>query len=554
VQVRLLGFLLFGVLLLDARASFALTPDQRLQVRHLEAVHQQRIEWSKKRVGMPLPGIYQDFRAVYARAAGFSHQQILAAAKDTEVRVVVGKVAVAPEAEPRVLFFDSPGALDPPVVAEAAGGLRVTTPKQRRSLRSKFNMYPDEVFGIPGAGGSLMQDHHAGSRSVRELEAEFGSSSTHILASDLTESSIRASLAKRRSYVAQDWLCDPAGFLFVAENFLGVFDIGDDVPMLSTRIEARLPIPANIKLLRDGVVISETNGSKLDYEVKDPGAYRLQAWLRVDGDDLLWIDTGLLRVNGTPNLTLPPIEISSNVEVVKDISYTGGDPVDAPKHKLDLYLPKDKKNFPVMLFVHGGSWRMGDRAMYPVLGNRFAKMGVGVAIPSYRLMPGNPHPAQAEDVAAAFAWVYKNVAQYGGDIKRMYLAGHSSGGHLAALLALDETYLKKFDVPATAIHGVAALSGVYDVSRVPEFISRKGAPEPSPLDHVHANAPPFLITFSQWDYFELPKQARDFAASLKKDFVTAQLLYLPGENHISELLNIWKDDDPLALAVLNFVK
>ena len=72
--------------------------------------------------------------------------------------------------------------------------------------------------------------------------------------------------------------------------------------------------------------------------------------------------------------------------------------------------------------------------MYAVVGNRFAKAGIGVAIPSYRLMPKSPHPAQIRDVAEAFAWVYQNAGQYGGDSKRMYLAGHSAGGHLASTL------------------------------------------------------------------------------------------------------------------------
>ena len=149
----------------------------------------------------------------------------------------------------------------------------------------------------------------------------------------------------------------------------------------------------------------------------------------------------------------------------------------------------------------------------PRFGDRFAKLGIGVVIPSYRLMPKNPHPAQIEDAAAAFAWVYKNIAQYGGDPKRIYLVGHSAGGHLAALLALDQNYLKKFDIPQGAIHGVAAMSGVYDVTGIPGFVSAKGATDASPLARVHAQAPPFLITYCQWDYLGLPKQARDFAAS-----------------------------------------
>jgi acetyl esterase/lipase len=553
-----------SLLLVAGCACFARTPDERLQVRHLEAVHEQRIEWAKKRAPvMPVAGVYRDFRAVYAPRGDFPLPQILKAAKDSDVQVVLGSAPGAGGVRDGILVLD--GVSDPGRPADADSV--AITPKQRRGLEGKFKQYPDEVFGVPGAGQALLENlqgaahgashdsaHLRGSRGGPELGAKFRSSSMHVLARELTESSIRAGLADKRSYIAEDWLCDPAGFLFFAENFFGVFDIGDDVPMLNTRIEARLPIAASIKLLRNGSVVAEASGSRFQYDVKDAGAYRLQAWLKVDGEDLLWIETGAMKVNGVPDLALPPVQISPNVEVRKDISYTGGDPADASKHKLDLYLPKGKKNFPVMVFLHGGSWRTGDRSLYPVLGNRFAKAGIGVAIPSYRLMPGNPHPAQAEDCAAAFAWIFKNIAQYGGDIRRIYLVGHSSGGHVAALLALDQTYLKPFDVPVTAIHGVATFSGVYDVSHVPEFISQTRAPDPSPIAIVHANAPPFLIAYCQWDYFELPKQARDFAAALKQDFVAAQLVYLPGENHISELLNIWKDDDPIAQAIVSFVK
>ena len=122
------------------------------------------------------------------------------------------------------------------------------------------------------------------------------------------------------------------------------------------------------------------------------------------------------------------------------------------------------------MFVHGGSWRTGDRSLYRALGIHFARAGIAVAIPSYRLMPQNPHPAQIEDVAAAFAWMYRNIPRYGGDLKRVYLAGDSAGGHLVALLALDPTYLSKYDIPAHAIHGVVSMSGVYDVRNMREFV------------------------------------------------------------------------------------
>ena len=245
--------------------------------------------------------------------------------------------------------------------------------------------------------------------------------------------------------------------------------------MMNTMLQARLPIPAKLKLFRNDAVVAEVTDSKLNFAVKQDGAYRLEAWLTIDGEDHPWIYSNPLYITNPPSFKMPPADAPPNVEVRKDIVYTDGDPADAAKHKLDLYLPKDKKNFPILVFVHGGTWRTGDRVMYAPFGDRFAKLGLGVVIPSYRLMPKNQHPAQIEDVAAAFAWAYKNAAQYGGDPKRIFLIGHSAGGHLAALLALDQEYLKKYDIPQGSIQGVAAISGVYDVTGIPAFVSAKGA-------------------------------------------------------------------------------
>ena len=232
--------------------------------------------------------------------------------------------------------------------------------------------------------------------------------STHILARELTEADIRESLASRRTYFAHDWLCDPSGFLFAAENDLGVFDIGDQVELAGrTTLFGRFPVPAKIQVLRDGNVVSEATDSKINYVATEPGEYRIEAYLTVDGDEHPWIRSNPIHVVKASGFRLPMGAMSADVEVHKDLVYTDGAPEDISKHKLDLYLPKDKKNFPVMIFLHGGSWRTGDRSLYPLLGNRFAKAGIGVAVPSYRLMPKNPHPAQIEDAAAAFAWVYR---------------------------------------------------------------------------------------------------------------------------------------------------
>jgi acetyl esterase/lipase len=453
-------------------------------------------------------------------------------------------------------------------------------PKEWKHLVAKEKEFPDELFA---AGTDVLPeflarwDKETASRPFTGIAANdahqnqifngttfdpyavaFRHVSTHILARELTETDIRASLAAGHAYVAHDWLCDPTGFSFIAENNLGLFEMGDRIPLGgllvgSTSMHASLPIPAKLKLIRDGVVVAEDNTAKFAYAPKEPGVYRLEAWLTVDGEERPWIFSNPIYVTKTSDLMLPSGTLAANVEVQKDISYTAGDPADAAKHKLDLYLPKDKKNFPVLVFIHGGSWRSGDRSNYPALGNRFAKAGIGVAIPSYRLMPKNPHPAQIEDTAAAFAWVYKNVAQYGGDANRIYLAGHSAGGHLVALLALDPAYLDKYDVPLSAIKGVAALSGVYDVGKIPGF-AKASDDSPSPIAHVHPKAPPFLVSYCQWDYLALPLQAREFAEALRKSFDPVELLYVPGEGHISEIIHVVQDDDAIAQAILKLIQ
>jgi acetyl esterase/lipase len=454
-------------------------------------------------------------------------------------------------------------------------------PREWKRVVEKEKQFPDEVFaagtdvlpqflarwdketaGHPFTGIAANDAHQNqifNGTTFDPYAVAFRHVSTHILARELTEADIRESLTAGRAYVSHDWLCDPTGFSFTAENNLGLFDMGDQVPLSGlavgkTTIRVSLPIPAKLKLIHDGQVVSEADTArKFAYVPTEPGAYRLEAWLSIDGEDRPWIFSNPIYAAKSSNLALPAGTLSSNVEVQKDILYTEGDPADEGKHKLDLYLPKDQKNFPVLVFVHGGSWRSGDRSSYPALGNRFAKLGIAVAVPSYRLMPKNPHPAQIEDVAAAFAWVYKNIPRYGGDSGRIYVAGHSAGGHLVALLALDDTYLKKYDVPMSAIRGVASISGVYDVSKIQAFTAA-GEDSPSPIAHVHPKAPPFLVAYCQWDYLALPLQAREFTAALRKSFDAVDLLYDPGQGHISEIIHVVQDDDPIAQAILKLIQ
>ena len=546
--------------------AFARTPSERLKNSRLEAVHNQIVEWKKNRASFSTEGVYQDFRAVFLPEAA-AQQVLVEPAHNAGVRVVFG--AATEGMHDGILFLHAP---DGDFKGTDIFGLPQEEDPQH--LPSKFKQLPDEAFGsdvhrpeepVPAGSVLFARTHIPPAKVTKDLTdaytAAFRHATTHILATQVTAAAIRASLAAGHAYVAHDWLCDPTGTAFIAQSYFGVFDIGDTVaynPLTgSVTLSARVPVPAIIRLLRDNVVVAEAHDWKLDYIVRETGAYRLEVSLSIDGEERPWIFTNSITVGPPTNITLPAVQISSNVDFQAGIPYTDGESVDSDKHKLDLYLPRDQKNYPVLMFLHGGSWRTGDRSLYTALGDRLARAGIGVAIPSYRLMPQNPHPAQIEDVAAAFAWVVRNISQHGGDATRIYLSGHSAGAHLAALLALDEKYLKKFDLPRTAIRGVIAMSGIYDVEKLDTFLVAADTGDKrdaSPVAHAHSGAPPFLISYCQWDYFGLPKQARDFTLTLKKNFVAAELLYVPGENHISELVSLGQDHGLLVDTILSAVR
>src|SRR5262245_12677282 len=126
-----------------------------------------------------------------------------------------------------------------------------------------------------------------------------------------------------------------------------------------------------------------------------------------------------------------------DVEVVRNVAYYNGKDADDVRHRLDLYLPKGQKDYPVLLMVHGGAWIKGDKnhlGVYNLLGRSFARHGVGMVSPNYRLSPDVQHPEHVRDVARAFAWVHKDIGKRGGSTSEVFVAGHSAGGHLVALL------------------------------------------------------------------------------------------------------------------------
>jgi len=112
-----------------------------------------------------------------------------------------------------------------------------------------------------------------------------------------------------------------------------------------------------------------------------------------------------------------------------------------------------------MLFWHGGSWQNGNKDSYRFVGDRLAQQGFVVAVPNYRLAPENPFPAFIEDAALAVRWVSDHARDYGGDPARIFISGHSAGGHIALILAFDERYLRTVGLTASSLAGIVSIAG-----------------------------------------------------------------------------------------------
>lgn len=290
------------------------------------------------------------------------------------------------------------------------------------------------------------------------------------------------------------------------------------------------------------------------------------------------------------------------VQRIADIEYSN-EPADEPwRHQLDLYLPKGVQNFPVVVFIHGGAWMIGDNrccGLYSSIGEFFASHGIGAVLPNYRLSPGARHPDHIRDVARAFAWTRAHIVEYGGRADQLFLAGHSAGGHLVALLATDERYLKAVGLSAADIQGVIAVSGVYhipagdvdvrfggtdplsfrfdqvapfriDSGRGPSALA-PGIPlhinvygrvfgndpetraDASPFNHVRRGLPPFVICRAERDLPTLAGMAEEFHQALREHGCDAQLLRIDGRNHNSIMFMATEPGDPVGRVMLDFI-
>jgi acetyl esterase len=169
-----------------------------------------------------------------------------------------------------------------------------------------------------------------------------------------------------------------------------------------------------------------------------------------------------------------------DVEVTTDVAY---DDTGLPEHRLDIYRPRalsrgEVQKVPIVLYVHGGGFRILSKDTHWVMGLAYARRGYLVFNISYRLAPKHRFPAALEDVCQALAWVKQNAALYGGDLDRLILAGESAGANLVTALAMTlayerpEAWARQAYETGITPKAVVAACGIYQVDDIGRFRRR----------------------------------------------------------------------------------
>jgi acetyl esterase/lipase len=189
-----------------------------------------------------------------------------------------------------------------------------------------------------------------------------------------------------------------------------------------------------------------------------------------------------------------------------------------------------------------------------------ARHGIAAVVPNYRLSPMVRHPEHIKDVARAFAWTYKHIKSYGGRTDEIFVCGHSAGGHLAALLATDDSYLKAEGLTLRAIRGAIPMSGVYIIPEVNDLFTsmfgrdRNVRKEASPIVHVQSDAPPFLILYAERELSFCDREPSEaFFKALRQKHVEAQIQEIKRRNHVTLMVNACVPQDPATQLILDFI-
>ncbi len=244
---------------------------------------------------------------------------------------------------------------------------------------------------------------------------------------------------------------------------------------------------------------------------------------------------------------------------------------------LDVYSPREAKNLPVVFWIHGGGWQTGDKSSVQIKPKAFTEKEFIFVSTNYRLLPSVDMGTIIRDIAKSIHWVHDHIAEYGGDPNRLFVMGHSAGAQLAALICIDDRYLKAEGLSLTLLKGCVPVDGdTYDVPAIIETAETRrrvhGLPQAkyghrekfgydpakhrdfSAVTHVAKDKgiPPFLILHVA-EHPDTSAQAQRLANALKEAGVPVTVFGGRETTHNKINADLGLPDDPATKALFGFL-
>ena len=256
----------------------------------------------------------------------------------------------------------------------------------------------------------------------------------------------------------------------------------------------------------------------------------------------------------------------SKIESKKNINYGT---TENKAQELNVFYPTDKSQLKeVLIFIHGGNWRSGNKSIYSYLGKRFAKKGIVTVVIGYPHEPPVTYNDMATSTALAVLWVQKNIDQYGGNANKIFISGHSAGGHLAALVAIRNEYFDTLKI-ANPIKGVVLIDAagldMHDYLKKENLkkdhhyfrvFTRNPSvwKEATPLYHLRSGMPKMLIYQGGKTYPSIKISNEKFIAALKP-YAPKPIFHLqPNKRHIPMIFQFNNSDNPIFKEIIDFMK
>jgi acetyl esterase/lipase len=259
-----------------------------------------------------------------------------------------------------------------------------------------------------------------------------------------------------------------------------------------------------------------------------------------------------------------------NISKNKNIVYKPADPTNKTDElQLNIFNSKEQNaSKDVFVFLHGGGWSKGKKSTYTFLGKRIAKKGAVAVIVDYPLSPKADYSDMAFASAEAVKWIKENISNYGGNPEKIFISGHSAGGHLAALISVQDKYFDSVGIK-NPVKGVILIDAAgLDMNQYLTEQEKKGKKhylgafttdhnkwiDASPVYHVHKGVPPMLIYAGEKTYPNIKSSNEKFVSELTKNNVQLMYKVLKGKHHIPMIFQLYNTHNSMYKEIITFMK